>query len=67
MHSYKIHPRLTACGNERWAADGDALAFGFTELLSLGYVWPILARFLSFFASPATSEARLARLKTLSN
>ncbi|TPP60058.1 hypothetical protein FGIG_03154 [Fasciola gigantica] len=64
--AYSIHPRLTACGNERWAADGDALAFGFTELLSLGYVWPTLARLLSLFVGPATSEARLARLKALS-
>ncbi|CAL8081040.1 unnamed protein product [Calicophoron daubneyi] len=63
--SYSAHPRLRASGVERWAGDGDGLAFGLTESLTVGVVPSPLAWLLGLFSSPADSLLRLERLKAI--
>ncbi|KAF7258840.1 hypothetical protein EG68_04084 [Paragonimus skrjabini miyazakii] len=59
---YKINPRVSACGRERWAGDGDGVGFGLTEMLMSGLAPTWLVWLLGLFVSPATSHLRYSRL-----
>ncbi|KAF5400372.1 hypothetical protein PHET_06614 [Paragonimus heterotremus] len=59
---YKINPRVSACGRERWAGDGDGVGFGLTEMLMSGLAPTWLVWLLGLFVCPATSYLRYSRL-----